>query len=371
MPVKLSVIVLNYNVEHFLELCLHSVTKAIVGIEAELIVVDNNSPDGSVQMLKKYFPNAKLIANHKNLGFSKAYNLAVEKANGEYICVLNPDTVVNENTFVNCLKKADSLTGLGIMGTQLVDGRGFFLPESKRNLPTTWVSFFKVFGKRFSKIAPYYANHLEKNNEGEVEILVGAFMLVKKAIYKEAKGFDERYFMYGEDIDFSYSVQQLGYKNYYLGTEKVIHFKGESTIKDKVYRERFYGAMKLFYKKYFRYTWFTDLIISSGIQVSALLGSLKKEIAVSEIEQYQFFGNSEKIKNILATKFNGFQMKELDSTDSNISKLIFLDTRSTTYTSLFKTLKGAPKSYFRFILPYTNKCIGSDTSSGRGKVVTF
>ncbi len=371
MSIKLSVIVLNYNVAHFLELCLHSVKKAIEGLEAEVIVVDNNSPDDSVAMVRTYFPEMHLIANKENLGFSKAYNQAVDKAKGTYICVLNPDTVVQENTFKNTLLKAESLSNLGIMGVQLIDGRGVFLPESKRNLPTAWVSFFKVFGKRFSKIAPYYADHLKKGDEGQVEILVGAFMLVKKSVYQEAKGFDERYFMYGEDIDFSYSVQQLGYENYYLGSEKVIHFKGESTTKDKVYRERFYGAMKLFYKKYFKYTWGTDFIIAGGIQVSSFLGSIKKDKKDPIIKTYSYIGQSNEVRAKLELKYGQFVNRESIDSNGGGALLSFLDTRTVTYTSILSDLHANPNQYFRFILPYTDKCIGSDTSSGRGEVVSF
>ncbi len=363
---KLSVIVLNYNVKHFLELCLHSVRKSIAHIDAEVIVVDNNSSDKSVAMVAEYFPEMRLIANKENLGFSKAYNQAVEEAKGEYICVLNPDTVVCEYTFLNCLKKAEELPNLGILGVQLIDGRGRFLPESKRNLPTAKVSFFKVFGGYFSRIAPYYADHIEKDDEGMVEILVGAFMLLKKAIYQEAKGFDERYFMYGEDIDFSYSVQQLGYQNHYLGTERVVHFKGESTIKDKVYRERFFGAMKLFYKKYFKYTWLTDIVISRGIKLSAYLHSIKKEEVQPNFKQIECIG-TDSIKNTVLKRVKIEGEINIEST----TKLILLDTRTKTYDTLFSYLLDDLKSYYRFVLPYTDKCVGSDTSSGRGEVVSF
>ncbi len=371
MNIKLSVIVLNYNVMHFLELCLHSVQRAVEGLDAEIIVADNNSPDNSVAMVKKYFPEIHLVENKENLGFSKAYNQAVEIANGEYICVLNPDTIVQEDTFVNCIQKADRLPNLGIMGLQLIDGRGVFLPESKRNLPTTWVSFFKVFGKKLSKIAPYYADHLKRDGEGQVEILVGAFMLVKKSVYQEARGFDERYFMYGEDIDFSYSVQQLGYENYYLGSEKVVHFKGESTTKDKVYRERFYGAMKLFYKKYFKYTWVTDLIISGGIHVSSFLGGLKKTNTDISFEKYKLFGESDELMHLLKQKYDLLETVKCSELKEKDDSLIFLDTRNYTYKELLECLKGVDRQFFRFILPHANCAVGSDTSSGRGEVVSF
>ena len=264
---QLSVIILNYNVRYFLELCLESVQHAIQNLDAEIIVVDNNSPDDSCAMVKKQFPDVQLIENKENVGFAKANNQAVRVAKGYYICVLNPDTVVAETTFLNCIKKAKTLSNLGLIGVQLLDGKGGFLPESKRNLPTPKVSLFKVFGGRFSHLFPYYATHLAKDSEGEISVLVGAFMFTEKYKYIEAGGFDEQYFMYGEDIDFSYSIKKLGYKNYYLGSEAMIHFKGESSFKDKIYRERFFGAMKLFYKKHFKSSFFMNGIVFLGINI--------------------------------------------------------------------------------------------------------
>ncbi len=371
MRIELSVIVLNYNVASFLELCLHSVQKAIQNIKAEIIIADNNSTDESLSMVRQYFPDLILIANSENLGFSKAYNQAVKKAKGEYICILNPDTVVQESTFVSCLIKAKTLPELGIMGVQLIDGRGNFLPESKRNLPTPKVSFLKFFGKRFSNIAPYYADHIKNDEEGAVSILAGAFMLVKKEVYQKTGGFDERYFMYGEDIDFSYSVSQLGYQNYYLGTESVVHFKGESTTKNKVYRERFYGAMKLFYKKYFKHSWLTDFIISAGIKVFSILGKAKNESLQITFNSFIYVGESPVLKEKILLKNPQIYKNENQDKNNLGNNLCLLDTRSTSYRELLGHLKPKPNMFFRFILPFSNKCIGSDTSSGRGEVVSF
>ena len=258
---KLSVIILNYNVKYFLELCLRSVEAAILNIDAEIIVVDNNSEDGSCQMVKNQFPNVVLIENKENFGFSKGNNIGVENAKGQYLCILNPDTVVAEDTFLKLLDFSKDKDKLGIIGCKLINGRGEFLPESKRKIPYVKASFKKLMGKP----EEYYALNIQENEISKVEILVGAFMFLKRAVYKEIKGFDEDYFMYGEDIDISYKALKKGYNNYYYGATSVIHFKGESTLRDKHYARRFYGAMQIFYKKHFKKNVLFDLFVTFGI----------------------------------------------------------------------------------------------------------
>jgi len=270
---KLSVIILNYNVRYFLELCVKSVQSAITEIEAEIIVVDNNSSDGSCVMIKELFPNVRLLENRDNVGFSKANNQGVAIAKGEYVCILNPDTVVAEDTFLQLLRFSVSKENLGIVGCKLVDGSGKFLPESKRNIPTQLIAIKKLIG--LSK--EYYVSTLKDTDIGKASVFVGAFMFLTKKRYQEVGGFDERYFMYGEDIDFSYSMLNSGYENYYYGKTTVIHYKGESTLKDEVYAQRFYGAMKLFYKKHFKPNYLFNLMVNIGIKVIPLLKSVFKE----------------------------------------------------------------------------------------------
>jgi len=294
---KLSVIILNYNVRYFLELCLRSVQAATTKIDAEIIVVDNNSPDNSCEMVKELFPDIILIENHENEGFSKGNNIGVAKAKGEYLCILNPDTVVAEDTFTTLLEFAPKQKNLGIVGCRLIDGNGVYLPESKRNIPTPTVSTKKIFG--FNK--SYYAGHLEENEDGEVDVLVGAFMFVKTAIYREMKGFDEDYFMYGEDIDLSYKVYKAGYKNQYLGSSTIIHFKGESTPKDIFFRKRFYEAMQIFYKKHFRRNFLYDVLVKVGTKVMPLLEKRKIVNQNSEIQEVVFDANKMSYKDIITS----------------------------------------------------------------------
>ena len=254
---KLSIVIVNYNVRYFLEQALHSVYNAISNIKAEVFVVDNASSDESVQMVKSKFPNVKLIVNQDNTGFSVANNQAIRKAAGEYILLLNPDTLVKEDTFAKCMEFMDNKPKVGGLGVKMIDGSGKFLPESKRGFPSPSVAFFKTFGlarlfpksKIFNK---YHLGYLDKNKSWEVDVLAGAFMLLRKSVLDQIGLLDERFFMYGEDIDLSYRIQKAGFQNYYFADTTIIHYKGESTKKgDLNYVKTFYNAMILFAKKHF------------------------------------------------------------------------------------------------------------------------
>lgn len=253
----ISVVIVNYNVEYFLEQCLNSVFKALENISGEVFVVDNNSVDGSVEMVKKKFPQVRLIANKDNRGFSKANNQAIEIAVGRYILLLNPDTVVEEDTFQKVVAFMDEHPEAGGLGVRMLDGKGNFLPESKRGLPTPSVAFYKIFGlsalfpksKIFGK---YHLGYLSEFEINEIEVLSGAFMLMRKETLDKVGLLDEAFFMYGEDIDLSYRIILGGYKNYYFPDTRIIHYKGESTKKSSVnYVFVFYRAMVIFARKHF------------------------------------------------------------------------------------------------------------------------
>jgi GT2 family glycosyltransferase len=255
--VKLSVVIVNYNVRYFLEQCLLSVIKASSQIDAEILVVDNNSSDGSVGYISQRFPSVQIIANKDNPGFSKANNQAVQIAKGEFILILNPDTVVAEDTFDICINFMNEHTDAGAIGVKMVDGKGNFLPESKRALPTPEVAFYKMFGlasifPTSHKFGRYHLSFLSKEETNQVDILSGAFMFFRKKVLDEIGYFDETFFMYGEDIDLSYRVLKAGYKNYYLADTTIIHYKGESTKKGSLnYVRVFYQAMIIFARKHF------------------------------------------------------------------------------------------------------------------------
>lgn len=253
---KLSVIILNYNTRYFLELCLHSVVKALENLPAEIIVVDNASSDDSVGMLKQLFPEVRCILNQQNIGFAAGNNIGAKAARGSYICFLNPDTLVGEDTFETLLQVADSKSRPGALGPRLIDGSGHFLPESKRRVPSPTTALFRMLN--LNRLAPkseilnaYYAPQLPEKAINKVEVLVGACFLVRKSVYEETGGWDEVFFMYGEDIDLSYRLTLSGFSNYYVGTTNVLHFKGESALQTSDYQKRFAEAMQLFYKKHY------------------------------------------------------------------------------------------------------------------------
>ena len=254
---ELSVIIVNYNVKHFLEQCLHSVQKAAENIQTEIFVVDNNSVDGSSQLIREKFPNIHFIENKENVGFSKANNQAIRQAKGKYILLLNPDTVVEENTFQKIIHFMNEHPEAGGLGVKMIDGKGNFLPESKRGLPTPWVAFYKMFGisrlfPKSKKFGKYHLSYLSNDEVHEVEILAGAFMFLRKSVLDKIGLLDETFFMYGEDIDLSYRILQGGYKNYYFPETTIIHYKGESTKKGSLnYVKVFYNAMIIFARKHF------------------------------------------------------------------------------------------------------------------------
>lgn len=280
---KLSIIIVNYNVKYFLEQCLNSILDSNIAFSYEVFIIDNNSTDGSIEYLKEKFQkeNIFFVENKTNPGFAKANNQAILLAKGEYILLLNPDTVLAENTLRNVCQFMDSNPLSGAIGVKMINGSGQFLPESKRGFPSPWASFCKIFG--LTSIFPasrlfgaYNLLYLDEDNIHQVPILAGAFMMIRKEALDKAGLLDETFFMYGEDIDLSYRIQQAGYKNYYL-PECIIHYKGESTDKgDAKYMNAFYGAMKIFYKKYYPQKRFLSLPILSGIKIKMALERLKK-----------------------------------------------------------------------------------------------
>jgi GT2 family glycosyltransferase len=287
----ISIVIVNYNVKHFLEQCLHSVYKALGGLKGEVFVVDNKSVDGSCQMVKEKFPKVRLIENNNNIGFSKANNQAIRMAKGRYVLLLNPDTFVQEDTLVKCVEFCDKNSDAGGLGVKMIDGKGAFLPESKRSLPTPAVAFYKIFGlsalfpksKIFGK---YNLGYIDKEYNHKVEILAGAFMFLRKSVLDEIGLLDETFFMYGEDIDLSYRIVQAGYSNYYFSETTIIHYKGESTKKGSInYVMVFYKAMIIFARKHFskKNARIYSLFINLAIYLRAALG-ITRRIVLSVFE---------------------------------------------------------------------------------------
>ncbi len=253
----LSIIIVNYNVQHFLDQCIQSIYNSKHDLAIEILVVDNNSVDASNQMVKEKYPDVVLIENENNPGFAVANNQAIEIAQGKYVLLLNPDTLLSEETLQKCFDAMESNAEIGALGVKMLDGKGNFLPESKRGFPGFWTAFYKMSGlsslfNKSAKFNKYHLGDLDKDSNHHIEVLSGAFMFMRKEVLDKVGYLDEQFFMYGEDIDLSYRILQGGYKNYYLSETSIIHFKGESTRKTSIsYTKHFYQSMAIFNDKHF------------------------------------------------------------------------------------------------------------------------
>ncbi|WP_339889144.1 glycosyltransferase family 2 protein [uncultured Flavobacterium sp.] len=372
---QLSVIILNYNVRFFLEQCVFSVQKALERIDGEIIVIDNNSSDDSCAMMKEKFPNIKLIENNENSGFPKGNNIGVAEAKGDYLCILNPDTVVAEDTFIKILNSEFCNLNFGIIGCKLIDGTGNFLPEAKRGVPTPWVAFTKIFGlyKIFPKSTffnKYYAQHITENQSGKVDILVGAFMMMKRDLYTKIGGFDENCFMYSDDIDLSYMVLKSGKENYYFNETSVIHYKGESTVRDGLYMKRFRDAMQFFYKKHFKKSVIFDLMMQFGAFAFSVIKKNQQKNEKVEIDEYIVFSKNNLSLNLnkkttYLTDFNEFK----NDLTKNF-ELIF-DANSFSFKEIiaFMEMSKFNNITYKNYIKSSNYCIGSNNSNDRGEVM--
>jgi GT2 family glycosyltransferase len=373
---QLSVIILNYNVRYFLEQCVLSVQKALEGIDGEIIVVDNNSSDASCTMMQRKFPEIKFIANKENLGFPKGNNIGVAQAKGEFLCILNPDTVVAEDTFSEILNPKNWSANTGIIGCKLIDGTGNFLPESKRGVPTPWVAFTKIFGlyKFSNSLGKYYAQHLNENESGKVDILVGAFMLIKRELYNKIGGFDENCFMYSDDIDLSYRVLQEGKYNYYFHETTVVHYKGESTIRDGKYMKRFQEAMNFFYKKHFNVSIFFKVFMKIGIVLFSIVkrfqGKIKEKVQPENYVLVTENSNKTQLINALEEKLN-VKFTEMISDGNRIEFIIDLNTISFKKAIHWMESNKKKNHTFKLLPPNSNFILGSNSSNDRGEVIVF
>lgn len=274
---KLTIVIVNYNVKDYLHQCLHSVERALQGIPGEVIVVDNASSDNSVEALSAAFPQVTFIANKENRGFSCANNQAIRLAQGDYVLLLNPDTVVGEDVLKACVDFMDSHPDAGGVGVKMLTDDGRMAWESRRGVPTLMTSFYKMAGlcKLFPKsrvFGKYYMRYLDENEVNRIEIMSGAFMMLRRQALEEIGLLDETFFMYGEDIDLSYRLLEAGYNNYYL-PHAIVHYKGESTQKTSFYYVRnFYNAMLIFYDKHFGERRWMSLLVRMGI---CLMGGME------------------------------------------------------------------------------------------------
>ena len=396
---KLSIIIVNYNVKFFLEHCLLSVLKACKGLTTEIIVVDNNSTDGSKVYLTPKFPSVKFIWNNINVGFGKANNSAVLIAQGDYILFLNPDTILTEDCFEKCISFFEKNKDCSALGVRMIDGNGAFLKESKRCLPTASAGLFQMIGltnvfPNSSMFSKYYAGQLQENENNKVEVLAGAFMMLSKNAVEITGGFDETFFMYGEDIDLSYRIIKAGLQNYYLGEVTIIHFKGESTQrKNGAYIKHFYGAMKLFIDKHYKRNMIKHAAMSVAIKMGKIFVKIKNisfvnnrssssstffnTLFVGEEKQY------EKVKNLLKNTsyypfhfFNSLHNIEIDKIkesvkENNIQTIIFGETTSFANSEIIKdTALLSKQCKFLFYQNNADSIVGSHNKNERGVFIS-
>lgn len=287
---KLSVVIVNYNVSHYLLQCVDSLSHALRGTDSELIVVDNHSRDNSVTLLRQYHPEVRIVENLHNLGFAKANNIAIRQSRGEYVLLLNPDTIVSESVVKGVISFLDSHPEAGSAGVRMLNADGTVAPESRRGVPTPMTAFYKLSGlcgmfpnsRRFGR---YYLGHLPWDSPQQIEVVSGAFCMLRTSVLKKVGLLDEDYFMYGEDIDLSYRILKSGATNWYV-PETILHYKGESTHKSSFrYVHVFYQAMHIFFRKHFSHLGlFISIPIKTAIIVkasSALLLMLTERMRMS------------------------------------------------------------------------------------------
>ncbi len=310
--ITLTVVIVNYRVKYFLEQTLQSTIYALQGITNEIIVIDNNSGDDSIPYLRTRFSgndNIRFICNSDNVGFARANNQAINIARGEYTLILNPDTIITREVITTALELMANAPDCGAIGTKMLDGDGVFLPESKRGFPTPWRSFCKIFA--LSKLFPnskifgkYHLKYLSADAKHRIDTLSGAFMFIRTPLLQHCGGFDESFFMYGEDIDLSYQLTQSGYNNYYIPTP-IIHYKGESTKKDSFrYVKVFYQAMLIFFHKHYpNYSRIYAIFIYLAIGIRAATAIIKR-IVVSPFSALKRGRNSHKVWCIITNTKN-------------------------------------------------------------------
>ncbi|WP_109298847.1 glycosyltransferase family 2 protein [Aquimarina sp. AU474] len=374
---KLSIVIVSFNVRYFLEQCVLSLKAATLPINSEIIVVDNNSTDDSCKMIKDDFPDIILIENKINEGFSKANNQGVAVAKGLYVCFLNPDTIIAADTFIRLLNQAKELPNVGLLGPRLISGTGNFLEESKRNIPSPLTSFRRFFRLNLGNVKSYYAYHIPDTGIGDVDVLVGAFILVKKELFDSVGGFDEDYFIYGEDIDLSYKIKKKGLQNYYIGNIVAVHYRGESTDRNAIFVRRFYTGMRLFYKKHFKSNIVLDIIISAGIRFISMIQSFKNfSKEKRKINAYYLITENETLYRQI-TKIGLPDVKMIttirkeDLGDKNIE--IIFDNDFMTFDEIIEQMQFLKKKNVSFkIRPKKcNYIIGSNFSDGKGEVLMF
>jgi N-acetylglucosaminyl-diphospho-decaprenol L-rhamnosyltransferase len=381
----LSVVIVSYNVKFFLEQCLSSLKKAVDGISlpgggAEVFIVDNASTDGTADFLVSLYPDFHFIRNKENSGFAKANNQALSQCAGQYVLFLNPDTIIAEDCLNICLSFFLNNTDAGALGVRLIDGAGRYLKESKRGFPDPSASFFKLSGlarlfPRSKIFSAYYLGHLGEESTNAVDILSGAFMMVKKTVLDQIGGFDERFFMYAEDIDLSYRICKAGFRNYYLPETTIIHFKGESTLRDFRYVKMFYSAMQLFIKKHFKNWGSSILIITLGIgmrfrqALAFILLSFKKSDRNLKSRLPVFIQEETANKKKIEKKLNVSNIPVSENANKGVA-ILFCESTQMSWKKIITEITNDPvRHIYYFHGEGTHSAVSSYSSREQGNVI--
>lgn len=369
---KLSVIIVNYNVKYFLYQCLDSVFRASKGIDTEVYVVDNNSTDGSIEYLRSLFPQVTYIENKQNVGFSRANNQAIRLSSGEYVLLLNPDTIVGEDVFSELISFFDNNKDAGAAGVRMLNQNGTFALESRRGIPSPLTSLCKMTGlcKMFPKnktLGHYYMQYLDANKISEIEIMSGACMFIRRSALDKSGLLDEQFFMYGEDIDLSYRLHLTGMKNYYLPVN-ILHYKGESTHKGSYkYVNAFYSAMLIFFKKHYgEYNILLSLPIKLAIYAKATIDYIFQSIKKLEKQHGDLYYMRRKKYMLLGSEENKAKMRDicgkhgLNITDNPESaNYIIFDVSSYSYKDMLEYLRTAKISQAKPLIATYHPTLGN------------
>ena len=368
---ELSIVIVSYKVPFHLMLCLESLEPALKNKTHEIFVVDNDSGDMTKSLLDEHFPYVNFIQNTENIGFARANNQAISKASGEYVCLINPDTVVAEDTFSILFKVADRFKGHGILGLQMRDGTGEFLPESKVNQLTPLRAVSRLLG--FSN--RYFNKDIPLDEDNPTHTLVGAFMFFKTSDYRSIKGLDERYFMYGEDIDLSHQFMLSGKQNYYIGTANIIHFKGESTLKDATYLKRFFNSIMIYFDTYYNYPRWSKFWIRTAFKLIKPMKKLRstKQKKLVQPERILVLTDKVSVTRKIANKFD-LQVDQLTSEKmkDHLTKrsMVIFDMESLNFKDVIVFMKAnyPYRNSYRFKPAKQEILIGSDSRTNMGEI---
>ena len=368
---KLSIVIISYKVPYQLLLCLESLEAALKDIKHEIFVVDNNSQDNTKMLTNKFFPYVNFIQNKKNTGFAKANNQAIAKVNGEYIALVNPDTVIAEDTFSILFKMADQYKDHGILGLQMQDGTGEFLPESKVNKLTPKRAAFRLLGLSNS----FFNNQIPVDANNPTYTLVGAFMFFKKADYQSIEGLDESYFMYGEDIDLSHQFIKSGKQNYYIGSTSIIHFKGESTLKDTTYLNRFFKSIMIYFDKYYSHSKWMRFWVKVFFGLAKPIKKMQsaKRTKNNQPKRVVVFSDNASVAKQMTNSFS-IEVKQLSAEKiknySVENSIVIFDMGSLKYKDAIDFMKRYNKNNnsYRFKPKTQDVLIGSDSRTSMGEI---